>query len=287
MLENYSVSTVAYAGHSVEDAIKSLARIGVRNVEVALIQGAIYELDESMINSDYAILIRSVLSWNNMKCTSIAAHCEMTVENCADLLLRRVELCIALSCSRLILYAPREVSWSKFFSEARRAFELARTSGIKILIENVGDRKSYLLNDARDFTQFLSDVDTSVVGINFDPGNFLSHRPELDVLAHSIASLSVAEHLHLKDLTLVEGVWQCCDIGYGQGNYRRLLVHAFTNKCMPFFSLEQPLMLERDLYGRTRLKSQKQLMSIADIESRLKRSIQTINECYELSSVEC
>ncbi|GAL09490.1 hypothetical protein JCM19233_456 [Vibrio astriarenae] len=45
-------------------------------------------------------------------------------------------------------------------------------------------------------------------------------------------------------------------------------------------------MLERDLCGKTRLKSQNQLMSIADIESRLKRSIQTINECYELSSVQ-
>lgn len=273
MHDNFSVSTVAYSGYTLAQAIESLHRIGVKNIELALIKGAVHDLVESDITIELAEWVKSNLSQRGMQCTSFAAHCEMNLGNCKERLLRRVQLCCTLSCPRLVLYAPRDATWHQFYSEARAAFDLAKLSGIKILIENVGDTRPYLLNDAGDFDTFIEQVDNSVVGINFDPGNFLSHRPALDVLEHSICSLEVAEHIHIKDLVQLGDTWQCSEVGEGAGRYGALFEHAKQEKRMPFFSIESPYSLERLVDGSTRLKPKESLLSISDIEARLSSSI--------------
>ncbi|USD62443.1 sugar phosphate isomerase/epimerase [Vibrio sp. SCSIO 43140] len=276
MLDNFSVSTVAYSGYTLDQAIESLHRIGIKNIELALIKGAVHDLVESDITIELAEWVKSSLDQKGMQCTSFAAHCEMNLGNCKERLLRRVQLCCTLACPRLVLYAPRDTTWQQFYSEARAAFDLAKLSGIKILIENVGDTRSYLLNDADDFDAFIEQVDNSVVGINFDPGNFLSHRPELDVLEHSIASLEVAEHIHIKDLIQSGDAWQCCEVGDGAGRYDALFDCAYQQENMPFFSIESPYSLERLVDGSTRLKPRDSVLSIQDIEMKLCSSIEFV-----------
>ncbi|MGR5266779.1 sugar phosphate isomerase/epimerase family protein [Vibrio astriarenae] len=276
MHTNFSVSTVAYSGYTLEQAIESLSRIGVENIELALIKGAIYDLVESDITPELGQRVKANLDKRGMRCTSFAAHCEMNLENCKERLLRRVQICCTLSCPRLVLYAPRDTTWQQFYNEAKEAFDLAKLNGIKILIENVGDTRPYLLNDANDFEAFMEQVETSVVGINFDPGNFLSHRPKLNVLEHSIASLDVAEHIHIKDLVRLGDSWQCCEVGAGEGKYQALFQHANQ---MPFFSIESPYALKRLADGTTKLKPRESLLPINDIELRLAESIKFVTIC--------
>ncbi|MDR9828197.1 TIM barrel protein [Vibrio sp. FNV 38] len=275
---DFSISTVAYSGYNLEQALDSMAIMGVHNIELALIQGAVYDLQESDLTLEFAKHAKNLLSNRQMSCTSLAAHCELNLENCEERLLRRIHLCVVLSCPRLILYAPREASLYQFQTAAKQAIGLARLSGIKILIENVGDTQPYVLNDADDGASILQELHEHGMGINFDPGNFLSHRPHLDVLEHSIKSLDFAEHIHLKDLACDNEVWRCCELGEGSGKYKALLQYAKQQQRMPFFSIESPYALERLSCGSIRLKPKADLFSIKEIEARLSKSVSFIKQ---------
>ncbi|MGV2987837.1 sugar phosphate isomerase/epimerase family protein [Vibrio sp. E150_011] len=275
---DFSISTVAYAGYDLDQALDSIANIGVRNIELAFIQGAVYDLLEGDLSPEMAKRIRELLANKQMRCTSLAAHCELNLDNCAERLLKRVQFCAELPCPRLILYAPRDASLRQFQEAAKQAFDLARLSGIKILLENVGDTQPYVLNDADDGKSIVVEWGAEGMGINFDPGNFLSHRPNLDVLEHAVKSLDFAEHIHLKDLTQRNNVWCCCELGEGSGRYKELLQFAKQQQSIPFFSIESPYALERLTCGSTRLKSKADLLSLKEIEARLSKSVRFIKQ---------
>ncbi|MEZ9133513.1 hypothetical protein BCS96_13665 [Vibrio breoganii] len=279
MNERFSVSTVIYSGHPIEDSFESLSRLGVQNIELALIQGAVYGLTESDVTPGAVQQTKQLLQQYEMACTSIAAHCVLTKENCCELLLKRVRVCIELSCPRLIIYAPRDLDLKAFQHQALKAFELAKDSGVRVLIENVGDRLPYMLNDSSDFEAVTQQLDNDVMGINFDPGNLLSHRPNTDVLHHSLKSLGVAEHIHLKDAVITDKGYRFCALGEGVGHYQEL-IHQMKSIETPFFSIECPLSLVRSHSGETKLNPIEQIPSIQEIEENLKVSIRLINQGY-------
>ncbi len=277
MNDRFSVSTVIYSGHPLDEAFESLSRLGVRNIELALIQGAVYGLTESDVTTEAVQQTKRLLQQFKMDCTSVAAHCALTLDNCSELLLKRVQVCIELSCPRLIIYAPRDLDLVEFQYHAQEALKLAKGSGIRILIENVGDGLPYMLNDSSDFDAVTQQLDREVLGINFDPGNLLSHRPDTDVLDHSIKSLGVAEHIHLKDAVVTEQGFRFCALGEGIGRYQELIA-LMENDATPFFSIECPLSLVRLHSGEAKLKPIEQIPSIQEIEESLKVSIQLINQ---------
>ncbi len=270
----YSVSTVAYSGHSLEQALDSLHRLGVQNIELALILGAVHGLTESDLTEANALNIRAMLDQRQMHCTSLAAHCHMTLADCNALLKKRVRLAHLLGCPRLILYAPRECSLAQFQQAASGALTEALNCQVRILLENVGDRQPYMLNDATDIAAVLAELDLRVLGVNFDPGNLASHRPDLDLLEHSLLSTRLAEHIHIKDLRPCGQHFEFCAIGAGIGRYPEMFRQA---RCyMPFFSIEAPFSLIRHQDGQAELKPVADIPSLGEIEQRLSASLQAI-----------
>ncbi|MDG3087882.1 TIM barrel protein [Vibrio hannami] len=280
MKDNFSISTVAYSGYPIDQALDSISSLGVKNIELALIQGAVHGLDEDGISEEYVRYIRRLLLERGMRCTSLAAHCDMNLDNCESLLLKRVQLTNMLDCPRLILYAPRDCNLSDFQSKAQSAIRAAEGFSIQILIENVGDQKPYMLNDSDDFEVVKGECKSAALGINFDPGNLASHRPENDLLFDSIRSLKSAEHIHIKDLHLDGEDYHFCAIGEGICEYPALFEYALINNEMPFFSIEAPFSLIRKRDGSAVLKPVSEVPSLAEIEDKLGRSVQVIEECF-------
>lgn len=283
MTNNFSISTVAYSGHPIDKALDSICALGVHNIELALIQGAIYDLDEEGVNEATVRHIRDLIIERNMRCTSLAAHCHMTLENCDELLSKRVYLAHILESPRLILYAPRDGSLKEFQEAAYKAITLAEKLNIQILIENVGDQQPYMLNDSSDFEQVMNDYSSANLGINFDPGNLASHRPDNDLLQCSVRSLAVAEHIHIKDVIPDGDCYQFCIIGEGICQYAELFRYVSMGKEMPFFSIEAPFALIRKTDGCAMLKPKHELLSIEEIHQKLKASILMIMKCHNVN----
>ncbi|MFM2623654.1 sugar phosphate isomerase/epimerase family protein [Vibrio owensii] len=279
MKDNFSISTVAYAGYPIESALDAICSLGVYNIELALIQGAIYDLDEDGVNEQVVSNIRHQLNQRDMRATSLAAHCEMTLSNCNELLLKRVRLTRLLDCPRLIVYAPRDGSLAEFQQAAQEAISLAEAEKIKILIENVGDQQSYMLNDHNDFSSVMQAYTSASMGINFDPGNLASHRPENDLLLDTVKSLNVAEHIHIKDLFLEGDSYRFCTIGNGICQYPELFRLVAKGQEMPFFSIEAPFALIRKTDGRAILKPREEVLPIEEINQKLQDSITMIERC--------
>jgi sugar phosphate isomerase/epimerase len=279
MTAQFSVSTVAYSGHPIEQALDSLQRIGVKNIELALIQGAIYGLTEDGVSVECVEETKRLLDNRDMHCTSLAAHCEMTLDNCQELLLKRLKLTHLLDCPRLILYAPRDASLLEFQNAAKDAISYAEKHNIRILIENVGDRQPYMLNDSADFEAVLKQFTSPVMGINFDPGNLASHRPDCDLLNETLASAVFSEHIHIKDLEAGDNEYNFCPIGQGICRYPEFFSLA-DNKEIPFYSLELPFALIRKKDGRAILKPEQELLSIQAIEKRI---VESISACTSLA----
>ncbi|ORT52418.1 hypothetical protein ST37_01085 (plasmid) [Vibrio sp. qd031] len=277
---NFSISTVAYAGYPIDQALDAIHSLGVYNVELALIQGAIYNLDENGMSHQLVSDVHKKLLERNMRCTSFAAHCELSIENCNELLLKRVKMTHLLDCPRLIVYAPRDGNLVTFQRAAKEAIKLAEQLDIKILLENVGDMQPYLLNDHNDFATVLQGYTSHSMGINFDPGNLASHRPDSNLLLESIESLKVAEHIHIKDLVLVGDSYHFCAIGNGLCQYQELFQHAANCEEMPFFSIEAPFSLIRSTDGRAMLKPIEQLLPIEEINHKLKQSVALIQRSF-------
>lgn len=276
MKDNFSISTVAYSGHSIETALDAICSLGVFNIELALIQGAVYDLDEEGVNEQIVAQIRMQLNQRKMRATSLAAHCDMTLENCNTLLLKRVKLTRLLDCPRLIIYAPRDGSLADFQSSAAEAIKLAEVENIKILIENVGDQQPYMLNDHQDFVSVMQAYTSNSLGINFDPGNLASHRPGANLLLNTIESLDIAEHIHLKDVILEGDSYHFCSIGSGICEYHKLFHYIAKRKKIPFFSIEAPFSLIRKTDGQALLKPKDELCSVDEITKHLKQSITMI-----------
>lgn len=276
MINNFSISTVAYSGYSIEVALDSIHSLGIKNIELAMIQGAVYDLDEETLNESNTLSIRQLLDERQMSCTSLAAHCHMTLNNCNELLLKRINLSIILGCPRVILYAPRDGSISQFQQVAKEALHYAETNSVQILIENVGDQQPYMLNDSSDFKPMLDAYSSKALGINFDPGNLASHRPNNNLLECTIQSLEYAQHIHIKDLILVGDDYQFCAIGAGICRYEELFQQISTRQNTPFFSIEAPFALTRKKDGKAMLKPREDVLSLQEINSRLQSSIDLI-----------
>ncbi|KHT58332.1 hypothetical protein RJ45_25525 [Photobacterium gaetbulicola] len=280
MINNLSISTVAYSGHSIESALDSICSLGVYNVELALIEGAIYDWREDSLSEANVEYISELLNQRKMSCTSLAAHCHMTLENCDELILKRIKLAKLLDCKRLILYAPRDGTLSQFQRAASRAIASAEALAIRMLIENVGDQQPYVLNDSSDFESVINAFSSGALGINFDPGNLASHRPYNDLLHCSVRSLDVAEHIHIKDLVRQDDSYQFCVIGEGICRYQELFRHVATRRAMPFFSIEAPFSLIRRENGQAELKPKGEILSLEEINNRLRASIDNMMEYY-------
>ncbi|MGR5140207.1 sugar phosphate isomerase/epimerase family protein [Photobacterium sp. DNB23_23_1] len=285
MKNNFSISTVAYAGHSIESALDSICSLDVYNVELALIQGAIYDLDEEGVSESNVRHIRDLLNRRHMSCTSLAAHCHMTLDNCDERLLKRINLASILDCQRLIIYAPRNGNLSQFQRAASRAIARAEALEIKILIENVGDQQPYMLNDSSDFEPVINEFNSEALGINFDPGNLASHRPENDLFQCAVRSLDIAEHIHIKDLVFDGNSYQFCAVGDGICRYQALFRHVSKHNSMPFFSIEAPFAMIRKADGRAVLKPKSEVLSLEEINAKLRASVQLIMELYRPTNV--
>ncbi len=270
----FSISTAAYDGYSYREAFQSIRKLACDFVEVALIEGYVADFTEEDWNEKFVAELRNELGKASLLCTSLACHANLNHDQAPEYLLRRIHFAQMLGTNRIILNAVHPDRFALFREQLDEVCAKAQTAGIKILFENPGDQNPNLLNSADDIKAFLQYFDRGIFGINYDPGNLMSHVPSQNVLADTIKALEYCEHLHLKDVAIEGERYVFRPIGQGNGHFGELLQHMCKMPQPPFFSIELPLRLSRDLHGNPARSSKR--VDFAVIETCLRESVDCI-----------
>ena len=141
-------------------------------------------------------------------------------------------------------------------------------------LENPGDGCDELLNVAADAPQMLSRIGSARVGLNYDVGNTVSHRPELDAAQDALQALPCCVHMHLKDGRGSADGWFFTPLGQGEVGLGTLL-RAVAGTDIPV-SIDIPMRLHRRpdaKPGRARYR-----VPLADIETTLQTSLRYVRQ---------
>ena len=272
-----SVSTAAYDGYGFDAILPSLARCGVQNVEFAFIDGYVEAFTDSDFTEVFANELKSEMQRHGQQCRYFSGHIDLGIENAATRLEARCRFAASLGASFVITNAATRERSATFFQQADTLAAIARHYGMRILLENPGNRVPNLLDHADDMPGLLEQLDTHVFGLNYDIGNLLAHCPGRDPLADARAAIPLADHVHLKPCTQRgEGI---DFVSLGEGDIDDTTLAADLLRQGKPFSLELPFRLHRDANAQP--WRDEQPLPLDEIELYVSRSLEELASLYK------
>ena len=244
MKRGISVSLAPYDGIRVEQALDSLASLGVLAVEPAYIVGYTEPFDETAFLPAEARRLRGLLHERGLACHAVSAHIDLGKSDSVTVFRPRMDFARSLG-ARVI---NTNASLRSLEGQFRRNIEvLARHGegiGLSIGLENPGNGEDNLFNTATDGIDLLQSLDLPALGLNFDAANLASHRPEADSARNALESLPGCIHFHVKDVARRVDGWHFTPIGAGDIDNSTILRALAAYPNLPV-SLELPLRLRR------------------------------------------
>jgi sugar phosphate isomerase/epimerase len=268
-----SVSTAAYDGYGFHEIFPSLARCGVKQVEVAFIEGYVEAFSDDDLTTTYGRELQEEMRRNGQECRYFSGHIDLGESNACQRLEARCRFSSALGASYVITNAASIVSSKTFLAQANDLAAIARHYGMRILLENPGNRVPNLIDHSAHIAAVLGKLQAPEFGINFDMGNLLSHCPDLDPLADALAAVPLGDHFHIKSCAKVDEGIAFTPLGEGDVD-EAPLIRKLKKEGIPF-SLELPFRLRRDRDAKPwRLES---TVPMKEIEENIIRSIGRVN----------
>ncbi|MBT2771597.1 sugar phosphate isomerase/epimerase [Halomonas sp. ISL-60] len=264
-----SVSTAAYDGYGFDVILPSLARCGVKNVEIAFIDGYVEAFTDSDFTEAFASELKSEMQRHGQQCRYFSGHIDLGIENAAARLEARCRFAASLGATCVITNAATRDRAGTFFAQADTLAAIAHHYGVRILLENPGNGVPNLLDYAGDATGLLKQLGAQAFGINYDIGNLLAHCPARDPLEDARTAMNFADHFHLKPCVRREGGIDFVPLGAGDVN-DTALASQLLRQNKPF-SLELPFRLHRDANAQPWRDEQPLPLDV--IESHISRSL--------------
>lgn len=240
------ISTGAYDGYDFATAFSEIAALGVSLVEVAFIEGYTTPFTEDIFTRGYAAELLELLKANELDCHSFSAHMDLGKTDAVATFSRRMEFAKALGAKFIVSNAAREDKRDQFMLNIKELAQLGEQLEMQIGLENPGDGNANLIDTGAKGLSIIREINSPAVGINYDPGNMISHcfekvRPEEDFRA----ALEHIIHFHVKDVQADDNGFHFTEIGKGDIDYTAILREVIDQERIIPLSLEIPLRLRR------------------------------------------
>ena len=266
------ISTAIYDGYSFDVAFKSLAKLGIKNVELAFIGGYTEAFTEDYFCQKNADIVLQLLAESHLQCTSFSSHVDLTAEGIVDIFKKRMDFAKAVGASTIVTNAAPIEKADVFFRNINDLSHHAENLQLMIGLENPGDGSANVVNQGSGASAVIEKIGSKWVGINYDFGNLLSHcfervRPEEDYKAcreHIV-------HYHVKDVLQDDSGWHFTEIGGGSIDYQTILAEISAEPVVKPISLEIPLRLRRDVKAQP--SRNESVIALDNIENILMKSI--------------
>lgn len=240
-----SVSAAPYDGYAVPALLDSLARCGVSHVEPAYIVGYTEPFDENAFTPARAADYRAALEASGLRCHAFSAHVDLGLPGMVDIFRRRMDFARTLGARVINTNAARRDHEASFFNAIGHLARHGEAIGLRIGLENPGNGEDNLINAAEDGIALVQHLAHPQVGLNYDAGNLVSHRPGLfDPAADAILALEACVHTHIKDVRRTDQGWFFVTPGTGDIDCAAIL-RAMRAQQPLDFSIEIPLRIHR------------------------------------------
>lgn len=275
-----SVSTAPFDGYSLDRALESLCRIGVTHVEPALVPGYAERFSEDVFSARHAAEYEATLRKHGLSCMALSAHLDLGLTASLESFKRRMDFARRLDAQVVNTFTTLRRRERQFLLNMEKLLKHAESVDVRICLENSSDGSDALFNVAADAVTLLERFDSRHVGINYDTGNIVSHRPELDPVADALSAIPHCSYLHLKDLRRTPDGWFFTQVGSGDLDTQRVL-ETVAQYALPL-SIELPLRTHRQpdaKPGRGRYR-----IPLGEIESKLTASLEVVHACLQDAS---
>ena len=172
-----SISGAPYDGYPAPHMLESLASIGATYVEPAYIVGYTEPFDESAFTEARAVEYARWLADAGIGCHAMSSHIDLGRADALEVFQGRMRFAARIGAKVINTNAAARANEARFFQHIGPLAKLAEELDQVIGLENPGDGSDNLLNVAADGPGLLARIGHARVGLNYDAGNTISHRP--------------------------------------------------------------------------------------------------------------
>jgi sugar phosphate isomerase/epimerase len=245
---NCSISTALFDGYPLDVAFSEIADAGGTHAEPAFIQGYTDPFTEEIFNAQHARDIRRQLADAGLGALAVSCHMDLGVPGAVDVFCRRMEFVKTIGAGIIVTNAALREHRSAFMNAIEELSRFAAEIDLSIALENPGDGRPNLLDRAQDALDMLGELQLPRVGLNYDPGNTVSHLPgRLDPIEDAMIAFPVAMFMHIKDVMRRGDGYYFAGVGQGDLDYAPLLKALARERPELPYSIEIPARLHRDL----------------------------------------
>lgn len=208
-----SVSTMAFDGYSLVQALDELAALGVKYVEPASVDKVFQHLVEEDFCDRRAAWLRAELLVRGLSCLSLSAHMDLTQPDSVDRFHRRLEFARNIGARCVNSIAGPAGNLAGFHANIPAIAERARDLGVVIALENHGD----LLDREQQALDFIREVNHPAIRVNYDTGNaWYYSKGSIDPVEELAVLAPVVAHVHVKTPKIVDGLLRWAALGDGE-----------------------------------------------------------------------
>lgn len=269
-----SISGAPYDGHPVPAMLASMAACGARHIEPAFIVGYTEAFDETAFTPAQAQQWRHWLADAGMACHAMSSHIDLGRDDAVEVFRGRMDFARALGAEVINTNAAARKLKKRFFTNIEVLARHAESIGLRIGLENPGDGSDNLFNTAADGPGLLADIGHPMVGLNYDAGNTISHRPGVPPADDALAAMPQCLHTHIKDVRRDDNGYFFTPLGQGQIDCARIL-RAVAQTALNL-SIEIPLRLHRQPSAQPSRAPYR--VPLADIEAVLRPALAFVHE---------
>ena len=263
-----SVSTVAFDGSPLDQALGSLAACGATSAELAYIEG-FGDFDENAFSPEAARVARRSLEKARLASIAVSAHMDLGSPDALDKIVRRVAFCRGIGAHILITNTGAKDRAASVERAIEAVLPFCADMEVILALENPGHGSETLFGRAEEGAALARRFASPWLGLNYDVGNVLTLseqaiRPEVDIHV----ALPFCVHAHLKDLRIEGPDWRYVAIGDGDVDYVDIATTLARVKPVMPVGLELPLRLLRPLVGRATRRNEPIAQHVAELAVR-------------------
>lgn len=268
-----SISGAPYDGYPAPHMLDSLASLGATHVEPAFIVGYTEPFDEKSFSEARAVEYARWLQEAGIACHAMSSHIDLGRPDALAVFSGRMRFAARIGAKVINTNAAARANEARFFQNIVPLARLAEELDLVIGLENPGDGSDHLLNTAADAQALLERIAHPRVGLNYDAGNTISHRPGVAPAEDALAAMPLCLHTHVKDVRRTPEGYFFTALGEGEIGCARIL-QAIAATPLDL-AIEIPMRLHRGPDAQPSRAAWR--VPLADIEARLSAALQFVH----------